>query len=215
MANQEKSLIVMVLDRSGSMGSIRHDTIGGINTFWEDQKKVPGKCFVTLVQFDTEYEVVFQNQPLQTVRPMDEQSFVPRGSTALFDAIAKTINSTVAELAGMDEQDKPGKIFFVTITDGEENASREYVDREKIFEMITHHREALGWQFIYLGANQDAMKSGVSLGYTSGSSMTYACTSGGTAATYDILSKKLWETRSGTTSEVLFDDEDRKEATKL
>jgi len=207
MPNMEKCLIVMVLDRSGSMSAIREDIIGGVNIFIADQAKFPGKCDVTLTQFDTEYEIVYQNQAINLVRPLDQNSFVPRGGTALLDAIGKTINSTATELVNLPEDQKPGKVYFVIVTDGEENSSREF-SLDKIKEMIEHYRN-LGWSFVFLGANIDAIKVATSIGISAGSSMNYTCSSAGVAGTYGALSKKMGSTRSGQTDEVEFDDEDR------
>ena len=116
--------ITMVIDRSGSMQSIRSDAEGGINSFIEQQKQEPGEANVTLVQFDADYEFVHSGVPIRQVPAF---KLVPRGSTALLDAVGRAINETGARLAAMDEVQRPGLVVFVIVTDGEENSSREFL----------------------------------------------------------------------------------------
>lgn len=212
MVNNNKSLIVMVLDRSGSMESIRKDTIGGFNAFLTDQQKLPGECSLTLAQFDTEYEIVHQNINLKDVPPLSFLTFVPRGGTALLDAIGRTINAVGAELAALLEEQRPGKVFFVVLTDGAENSSREF-NRTKVFEMIKKQKETYSWEFIFLAANQDAISVGQTYGISRASSMTCNATSAGIKGTYDALSKKMGLSRSSN-SPISFDEKDRKDATQ-
>ena len=157
------TLIVMILDRSGSMASCHEDTVGGFNQFLTEQKKLPGDAVLTLAQFDNEYEVVCDFVNLKNMTELTYASFQPRGMTALLDAMGRTINSVGARLSSMREQDRPDKVIVVTITDGMENASREF-DKEKIVNMIKHQKERYNWQFVFIGANQDAIATGVSFG---------------------------------------------------
>jgi len=210
MTNPNKAAITLVLDRSGSMGSIRDDTIGGVNTFIVDQRKQPGECTFTLAQFDDVYEVVMHNKPLADVALLTRETFVPRGSTALLDAIGKTINVLGAELAALPETQRPGKVYFVVMTDGQENASREF-DRDQVFKMIQHQRDNYKWEFVFLGANQDAIQAGTSLGFLGSHSVSYASNSGSVAGSYGILGKKLSAHRA-TGKALDFDEQDRKEA---
>jgi len=213
MVDNNKSLIVIVLDRSGSMSSIRDDTIGGINTFLADQQKLPSECNLTFTQFDDVYEIVHHNVPLNRIKPLDQTTFVPRGSTALLDAIGRTINTVGVELATLPEEQRPGKVFFTIFTDGEENASKEF-SREQVFEMIKKQREEFKWEFIFLAANQDAIQTSQTMGMGASSSMTCNSTCAGIKGTYDALSKKLGDVRLKRSSTVDFDDNDRSSASQ-
>lgn len=152
--------ITMVIDRSGSMESIRSDAEGGINTFIESQKSESGEALLTLVQFDGEYEFVHKGVSIGSVPRFE---LVPRGSTALLDAVGRAINETGARLAAMDESQRPGLVVFVIVTDGAENSSREFT-RDQICKMVEHQQSAYKWQFTFLAANQDAFAAGGSMG---------------------------------------------------
>jgi uncharacterized protein YegL len=152
--------IVLVVDRSGSMASIRTDAEGGINTFIEQQQKEPGHANFTLVQFDTMYEFVHSGVP---IRQVPHFTLEPRGSTALLDAVGRTINETGSRLAKMNEADRPGLVVFLIVTDGEENSSREFT-REQIRKMIEHQQSVYNWQFTFLAANQDAFAEAGAMG---------------------------------------------------
>jgi hypothetical protein len=155
--------IVIVLDESGSMGSCKNDTIGGVNLFLENQKRIKGEVKVTLVKFSDYYKIVNDAIPLVRVVYLDEINYTPSFSTALLDAVGKTINVIGRRLADTPETDRPGKIIFAVITDGFENASREFT-RSQVFHMVTHQREKYGWEFIFLGADIDAW--GADIGIT-------------------------------------------------
>lgn len=156
--------ITIVLDRSGSMSSMVKDVIGGYKTFIEKQKELGDNASVTLVQFDDQYEVVFHDMPIKYVS--SSLDFQPRGSTALLDAMGKAINSVGASLRAKPEWERPDKVIFVVITDGEENASSEF-KIEKIREMVTRQQNTYNWQFIFMGANIDSFATGTSLGISS------------------------------------------------
>lgn len=163
MTNPNLTEIICVVDRSGSMGSIRDDAVGGFNTFLAEQKKVDRPCKFTYAQFDSEYELVHNGVALHNVRPLDHTTYVPRGSTALLDAIGRTVNEVGARLQNTPEDERPGKVLFVILTDGHENSSQEFT-RPQINEMITHQRDKYKWEFIFLAANQDAIKTGGDMG---------------------------------------------------
>lgn len=169
MTNKDLTHIEMVLDRSGSMSSCKSDTEGGFNTFIAEQKKVPGECRVTLAQFDNTYEVVYADRPLAEVPDL---ALAPRGGTALLDAIGRSINSLGKRLNDTPEEERPGAVVFVILTDGQENSSVEF-SLTRIHEMISHQRDTYGWQFMFIGANQDAIQAGASLGIARGMSITY------------------------------------------
>lgn len=162
--------ITMVIDRSGSMASIRSDAEGGINTFVDSQKSEPGEALLTLVQFDTHYEFVHRGVPISSVPKF---KLVPRGSTALLDAVGRSINETGARLGAMEEAQRPGLVVFVIVTDGAENSSKEFT-REKIREMIEHQQTVYKWQFTFLAANQDAFAAGASMGIAQDGIADYA-----------------------------------------
>jgi len=152
--------ITLVVDRSGSMQAIRQDAEGGVNAFIAEQAKEPGEALLTLVQFDTEYEFVHRGAP---IRQVPEYELVPRGMTALLDAVGRAINETGERLAKMDEADRPGLVVFVVMTDGEENSSKEF-SKAQIKQMIQHQQEKYQWHFTFLGANQDAFAEAAAIG---------------------------------------------------
>ena len=180
--------IVVVLDRSGSMGTVRLDTIGGFNTFVSDQKlNAVGEIKLSLIQFDDQYEVVYNGKQITDVPPLTEETFVPRGMTALLDAVGKSINAVGDRLAKTPEVERPSLVVFVILTDGQENASKEF-KLEQVKEMITHQKEKYGWQFVFLGADQDAFQA-AQMGLSANS--TYNYTSANTIGTYTTLSRAI------------------------
>jgi len=166
--NQNLTEIVVVMDKSGSMQSCRQDAIGGLNQFIDEQKKLAGEANFTLIQFDDKYDVVHFGIPIASVPTCD---LVPRGSTALFDAVGRAINETGQRLANKPENERPGLVVFVIITDGGENASKEFRSKRMIRDMIQHQTEKYNWRFLYLGSCQDGFQEGSSLGISS--SYTY------------------------------------------
>ncbi len=181
--------ITFVVDRSGSMESIRSDAEGGINSFLVQQKALPGKAVLTLVQFDTEYEFVHNGVPLGKV---GYYQLVPRGSTALLDAMGRAIKETGERLAKMPEAARPGLVIFVVMTDGMENASVEY-SKAKVNEMVRHQQEAYNWKFTFLGANQDAMAEAKDLGIDQdGAAEFQACM---VAEAFEAVNKKATRMR--------------------
>ncbi|MCP3686209.1 MAG: VWA domain-containing protein [bacterium] len=179
---------VCIIDRSGSMAVIQDDAIGGFNTFLAEQKKVPGeKDTLTLVQFDDQYEVIHENKPLSEVPDLTRETFVPRGTTALLDAIGRTISTVGKRLSRLEPTKRPDKVIVAILTDGHENASRKF-RRENIFDMITHQKEKYSWEFIFLAANQDAIQAGMSMGVAVGDSFNFAGTGAGVRDGYKKMS---------------------------
>lgn len=176
--------IVVVLDRSGSMAVVRKDMEGGFDHLIEEQKKAPGKCRVTLAQFDDQYELVYSGVPVGKVPKLH---LYPRGYTALLDALGKTINETETRLSSIKE--KP-QVLFVVITDGAENASKEFTG-EQVFDMIKHKRDKSHWEFVFLGANQDAIKTATNLGISATNSITFHPNSVGTQSVYQTVSRGI------------------------
>lgn len=202
--------ISIVLDRSGSMGSIAKDTIGGLNTFIEEQKKVSGEATLSLMQFDNSFETVFTFKDIQTIDIYKDYSFIPRGMTALYDAIGKSIADTGEALCKMEENNRPSKVIFVIVTDGEENSSKEY-SQQAVQDMIKHQSEVYSWEFVFLGANIDAVSTGTSLGIKGGNTITYAANTDGVTAAYGSVSANLsaFRTSSGITQASFFSQSDR------
>lgn len=161
--------IVVVLDRSGSMGSIKDDAIGGFNHFLTEQQKLPGKAWMTLVQFDDEYETVHDHVKICDVPKLTNETYQPRSCTALLDAIGRTIVKADAL--------ESKQVSFVILTDGLENVSKEY-NRSQIFDMIKERKDK-GWLVIFLAANQDAIASGSNMGISHGQALTFANTGKG------------------------------------
>lgn len=191
--------IVVVLDKSGSMDSVRTDTIGGFNTFIEDQKKLTGECNVSLVTFNDKYQNVFINKPVNEVELLTESMYSPDGYTALLDAVGATIDKLGNELAAMKEEDRPNKIVFVIMTDGVENASREYT-YSQIKEKITHQQDKYGWMFTFIGANIDAIQGGASIGIGAANSVNYCANVVGTQNTFNVIKNKMSAVRGSSSA---------------
>lgn len=207
MPNAGLTDITLILDRSGSMNSIKTDTIGGYNTFVEGQKAAPGEALFTLIQFSNAYEPVYQGRPIADVPPLTAETFVPMGGTALLDAMGRAINEAGARFSAMAEADRPSRVIFVILTDGEENASREF-NKPTIGEMVKHQTDAYGWTFVYLGANQDAIKVAGGLGLLAMNSMTY--TGENVKSSFEATSRGVSALRGGGTFG--YTEADRKEA---
>jgi len=173
--------IVFILDRSGSMGGLENDTIGGFNGFVKKQAEV-GQTSLTTVLFDDRYEILHNGVEAKHVTLTDREYFT-RGSTALLDAVGKTINDVGKRLNETAEESRPGKVIFVITTDGLENASREF-NYDEVKRMITHQTEKYGWEFVFMGANIDVAKEGDKLGIKADQSFSYASTSIGLCEMY-------------------------------
>ena len=201
--------ITMVIDRSGSMQSIQTDAEGGINSFIEQQKQEPGEANVTLVQFDTDYEFLHCGVPVKQIPAF---TLVPRGSTALLDAVGRAINETGARLAALAESQRPALVVFVIVTDGAENSSREFT-RDQIRTMVEHQQSAYKWQFTFLAANQDAFAAGGAMGIAQDGIAAYSM--GKVRGTYDAAAKKMSRMRKaaseGAVVDNKFTDEERGE----
>jgi hypothetical protein len=163
----------VILDKSGSMAPTISDTLGSLNTFIAKQKEVPGTCSFRLTQFNATVSPGVHVDSLADVATITAASYVPRGNTALLDAIGMTCKTLGERLAELDEADRPEKVIVVIVTDGAENASKFYT-RNQINEIINHQRNKYSWEFTFLGANQDAIQVGTSLGVAKGAALTYA-----------------------------------------
>jgi len=187
--------IAVILDRSGSMESCKESTVAGFNEFIRTQRELPGEAMVKLVQFDDQYETVF-DMNLKSCPELTQNTFVPRGSTALFDAQGRTIVELGRELAALPEQERPSKVIVVTLTDGLENASKEY-SLQQIGEMIKEQRDKYSWDFVFLGANQDAVKTAEAMSIPLPSAMSYSTSKAGIAATMAAVSQYVGAARGG------------------
>lgn len=188
---QGLSEIIIVLDRSGSMSTIKSDMEGGLKTFIEEQKKLPGECLVTLTQFDTDYDVVYSGKPIGEITDV---MLHPRGSTALLDAVGRTIGTVGERLERTPEDQRPERILFVIITDGMENASKEF-KRNQVKAMIEHQRTKYNWEFVYIGANQDSYAEANNIGVNI--AVNFSANAAGVAAATSDLTKGAKRYRSG------------------
>lgn len=195
--------INVIIDRSGSMQHLTNDTIGGFNTFLQEQKEVPGEAVLSLTLFDTVCKSVHDCVPLAQVPKLNKTVYRTGGYTALLDALGTTINNTGARLAAMNEEDRPSKVIFLIVTDGAENSSKEFV-AEKIRDMVTHQKEVYSWEFVFMGANIDSIATGTSLGVSAANSLNYSPTSVGTRGLYANVSKGLRSYRAGSSSRADF-----------
>jgi hypothetical protein len=191
-----KTSINIVLDRSGSMGNLVTDTIGGVNHFIEEQQKLPGEAYLSLALFNTDYTLLHDAVPLKAVPRLTDVTYRPAGGTALFDAVGHTINATGAKLAAMPEGERPERVIFVIMTDGEENSSREFTG-EQVKAMIAHQQDVYNWDFVFLGAGLDAMKGAEQMGVRAAQAHVYYASPQGTDAAFRGVSRGVGSYRGG------------------
>lgn len=179
--------LVYILDMSGSMDSLTEDTIGGYNTMIKEQKKAEGEAFVTTVLFDDRYIILNDRVPIQDVALITEKEYSPLGTTAMLDAVGKTINRVGQKLAEMPEEERPSAVSVTIITDGYENASLEYTWKS-VQGMIKEKREKYSWIFSFIGANIDVEKVSDDLGIDRRMAKKYTASKSGTDKVYKTLS---------------------------
>jgi uncharacterized protein YegL len=194
--------LVFIMDRSGSMGGLETDTIGGFNSVLEKQKKVEGEANVTTVLFDDRYEILHDRIPIQQVNPMTEKEYYVRGSTALLDAIGRTIVRIEESQKHSAEESRAEKVLFIISTDGLENASQEYT-ASHVKLMIEHQKEKCGWEFLFLGANIDAVDTAQQIGIGANRAANYHPDTRGTKCHYASVDKAINQMR---TSRSIHDD---------
>ena len=187
--------LVFIIDRSGSMSGLESDTIGGYNAMLEKQKKEQGEAVITTVLFDDKYELLHDRINIRGVEPITERDYFVRGSTALLDAVGKTINKIGHVQKHTSEEERAERVMFVITTDGMENASREFT-REKIREMITHQKVKYGWEFIFLGANIDSAEAADRFGIGRDMAADYNSDSEGTRLNYEVISQTVSDIRA-------------------
>lgn len=219
MTDQNLTHIVFLLDRSGSMESIREDAVGGFNSLIADQQAQCGRCRFTLVQFNCQdpAEVVHEMAPIQDVPRLTQATFQPRGGTPLLDAMGHLITHTGEKLAAMPEHERPGKVIFAVLTDGIENMSYLH-SRDNVFAMVKHQREAYSWHFMFLGADQDAITEARGLGISGECTLSIAKTRQGTRKAFEMTSRAMARFRLAKNDAELksasFTDADRAEQAK-
>ena len=179
--------LVFILDKSGSMGGLEKDTIGGYNSMLEKQKAVPGECLITTVLFDNDYELLHDRIDIRAVSPITEKEYAVGGSTALLDAIGRTIHKIGNAQMNTADDYRAEKVMFVIITDGEENSSREY-SAEKVKAQIQRQKEKYDWEFIFLGANIDAVETAGRFGIAPDRAQNYHADSEGTSLNFRVMS---------------------------
>jgi uncharacterized protein YegL len=182
--------IVVIMDKSGSMAGLTLDTIGSFNQFLSEQKVVPGEAVFSLCTFNTDYSLVHDFLPLQSVSELTNKTYHCEGGTALLDAMGTTIDSVGSKLNAMPEQDRPSKVVVLVITDGEENSSKHF-SLEQIKAKVALQTDTYNWQFLFFGANIDAIKAGVSLGVASHNSLNYEASAIGTRSVYNTASASI------------------------
>ena len=225
--NKNYTEIAFILDRSGSMESCQDAAIEGFNRFLQEQQQAEGLAKLTLVLFDDEYLVPAQSLPVAEIVPLTRETYVPRNTTALLDAIGKTIDDLGARLAVIPEVDRPGQVIVTILTDGLENASQTFTWKD-VAAKIKHQTEAYKWTFLFLGANQDAIATAAQMNIGAANAATYVADDAGARSSSSAASRKVRAMRAqamGDTSEVtireaaspmrsLLEEEDRKEREK-
>ncbi|MFZ3577801.1 vWA domain-containing protein [Virgibacillus sp. DJP39] len=187
--NKNLTEIIFLLDRSGSMAGLEKDTIGGFNALVKKQCQLEGETMLTAVLFDDEYAVLWNGVDANSAELTEEEYFV-RGTTALLDAVGKTMLDVGHRFAKTSEERTPGKVLFVITTDGMENASREF-SQQKIKEMIKHQEQKYGWEFIFIGANIDAVTEADNVGIRVENAYSFEASSEGVESMYSMVNEEL------------------------
>lgn len=186
--------VVFILDRSGSMRGLEKDTIGGFNSMIERQKAAEGEVLISTVLFDTRCDVIYDRVDVQKIEPMTEKQYFVRGCTALLDAIGGAIHHIGNVHKYAREEDRPEHTMFIITTDGMENASRKY-GSDAVKQMIERQKSRYGWEFLFLGANIDAVETAGRFGIDADRAVNYQCDSQGTALNYEVLSEAICTVR--------------------
>lgn len=186
--------LVMILDRSGSMGGLESDTIGGYNSMLKKQREEDGEVLVSTVLFDDRSEVLYDRVPLERMPQMTEKEYYVRGCTALLDAVGGAIRHIGNVHKYAREEDRPEKTIFVITTDGLENASREY-SYGRVKKMVEQQKEKYGWEFLFLGANIDAIETAGRFGISADRAANYNSDREGTALNYEVLAETVCKMR--------------------
>jgi uncharacterized protein YegL len=205
--------LVFILDKSGSMGGLETDTIGGYNSMLAKQQTVEGECHITTVLFDNNYELLHDRIDIKAVSPITEKEYQVGGSTALLDAIGRTIHKIGNAQKHTADDYRAEKVMFVIITDGEENSSREY-SAEKIKAQIERQKTKYGWEFIFLGANIDAVETAGRFGISADRAQNYHADSAGVELNFRVMSEAVATFREGAAMPEGWNDEIQKDYKK-
>ena len=198
--------LVFILDRSGSMAGLESDTIGGFNAMIEKQKKEDGECFVSTVLFDDETLVLHDRIPLSRVPKMTEKDYTVRGSTALIDALGGAIHHIGNIHKYARPEDVPENTVFIITTDGMENASHRYTS-ERVKHMISRQKEKFGWEFLFIGANIDAVETAAHYGISSDRAVNYNADEKGTQTVFASVSRAVGSVRSNNKLDTTWSEE--------
>ena len=182
--------IVFILDRSGSMSGLEADTIGGYNSMLDKQKKEEGDALISTVLFDDQTEILHDRKNLEKVEWITDKEYYVRGCTALLDAVGGAIHHISHIQKEMPEEEKPEKTLFIISTDGMENASKKY-SYEKVKKMVEKKKKKSHWEFVFLGANIDAVEVAGRFGVAANRAVRYECDSAGTALNFNVMSKMV------------------------
>ena len=206
----DRSHISLILDRTGSMNDIREDVVGGFNAFLAAQQASPNPATFTLVQFDSQdpYEVLHAAVAIAKVPPLTLAQYVPRASTPLYDAMGRGILDLEATLSAMPDSERPKKVIFVVVTDGQENASQEF-DRARVTKLI-EAKKVLGWDFVFLSADLEAFEHADRMGIDFSARLMFSKSKQGNDRAWAAASGKILNRRTGVAESVVFDDDDRK-----
>lgn len=188
--NNSITELVFILDRSGSMAGLESDTIGGFNSLIEKQKKQHGECYISTVLFDNESEVLHDRIKLSEIKKMTDKDYYVRGCTALIDAIGSAIHHIANIHKYARPEDVPEHTMFVIMTDGYENASHIYTS-DRVKSMIKHEKEKYGWEFLFIGANIDAVETAKNFGINENRAVNYHADSQGTGVVYDTVAETV------------------------
>ncbi|MBR6350974.1 MAG: VWA domain-containing protein [Firmicutes bacterium] len=210
MSKKGLTELVMILDRSGSMGGLESDTIGGFNGMIEKQKKEEGEALVSVVLFDDRMDVIYDRVDIRKIEPMTDKQYYVRGTTALLDAVGRAVHHIKNVHKYIREEDVPEKTIFVITTDGLENASREY-SYDAVKKLIEQQKEEKNWEFMFLGANIDAVKEAGRIGISASRAARYNADSAGTAKNFVVVEEAIGMARRAPSAKAMsavFEEED-------
>ncbi len=192
----KRTEIVFILDKSGSMAGLEEDTIGGFNALLKKQQKAEGEAFITTVLFDHRYEILHERIHVKEVSPLTENDYEAGGTTALLDAIGFSIQKMISVQKRACENERVDKVLFVITTDGMENASKEYT-ADRIKKIVQYQKQEYGWDFLFLGANIDAISAAAQYGIHEEFAVNYHADEKGTQLNFEAVNEAVMDIRSG------------------
>ncbi|UUV17589.1 VWA domain-containing protein [Fusobacteria bacterium ZRK30] len=186
--------VICIIDRSGSMDEIKSDAIGGVNFFIRSQKEFEGETALSLILFNDNYDVVYDGRDIKEVPLLDEKSYIPNGTTAMLDAVGTTIDRVGERLFKTSEAERPEKVIVAILTDGLENASKEY-SYEEIANKVKLQQETYNWEFVFLAANQDAVVTAEKIAIRQEDAVNFEASSQGTSEAFNLMEKMVTHKR--------------------